>query len=102
MRALKLLVLAALVLPLAAAALLVSIMPTQPAGDVMAERTSTADSVKLDRLMIKHQCSHRGLDRTPVHAIIRTRTGDVRLVSFERGWQVHEKRPGDLVAVCRA
>jgi hypothetical protein len=36
-----------------------------------------------------------------VSALIRTSGGNVRVVSFEKGWDVYNgKRPGSLIAVC--
>ena len=64
-----------------------------------------ADVDRTDELMSLYGCSTRGLGKViPAHAIVRrTATGEVRLVSFDRGWAAYEGRlPGlELVAVCR-
>lgn len=52
----------------------------------------------------RHHSSTRGFgDETiPSSALIRTGAGDLLLVSFDRGWQVHqdEESAAELVAVC--
>ncbi len=57
----------------------------------------------LDALMEQNRCSMTGFDRDviPSTAIVRTPTGDVELVSFDRGWAVFSGEvAGELVAVC--
>jgi len=57
----------------------------------------------VDRAVADHRCWSRGLDdgSEATSALIRTVRGDVRVVSFEKGWDVYNgKRPGDLIAVC--
>lgn len=57
----------------------------------------------VERVVADHHCSHAGLDRTAIaaSALIRTREGRLREVSFEVGWDVYNgRRPGTLVAVC--
>lgn len=70
--------------------------PQDPASGVSTDRAREA----IDR----HHCSTRGFgDETiPSSALIRTGTGDLLLVSFDRGWQVHqdEESAAELVAVC--
>ncbi|WP_261818981.1 hypothetical protein [Nocardioides sp. OK12] len=69
--------------------------PASPAGpDPVAQ---VAD------LMADHRCSTTGfLDGSlPSAALLRTPRGQLRVVSFARGWAAHEGvRPGTLVAVC--
>jgi len=37
----------------------------------------------------------------PASALVRTEAGEVKVVSFRRGWAVHQgRRPGTLIAVC--
>jgi hypothetical protein len=57
----------------------------------------------VERAVTDHRCSFGRLDRgaQATSALIRTVRGDVRVVSFEKGWDVYNgKRPGDLIAVC--
>jgi hypothetical protein len=56
----------------------------------------------VQRLIERHDCSTTGFDRaTPVSALVRAGDGRLRLVAFERGWELFT-RHGDttLVAVC--
>lgn len=55
-------------------------------------------------MMAEHRCSTAGLadGEVPASTLIRTPDGEVRQVSFARGWQVHLRGgPAVLVAVCR-
>lgn len=55
-------------------------------------------------LIAEKRCSATGFrnDETPASALIRTFAGELRHVTFERGWAAYEGRaPGMLVAVCR-
>ena len=57
----------------------------------------------VQRAVVDHHCSYAGFGKKaiPGSALIRTARGDVRLVSFEVGWDVYNgKRPGTLLAVC--
>ena len=57
----------------------------------------------VERAVSDHRCSFQGFDEnTPVpSALIRTSGGNVRVVSFEKGWDVYNgRRPGSLIAVC--
>lgn len=58
----------------------------------------------LDRLMADHRCSTSGFadGSIPAASILRTSEGELRVVSFARGWAAYEgDLPGELVAVCR-
>jgi len=57
----------------------------------------------VERAVTDRRCSFGGFDdRSPAaSAVIRTEQGHLRVVSFEKGWDVYNgDRPGDLVAVC--
>jgi hypothetical protein len=57
------------------------------------------------QLMKRFDCSPDGFGdgSQPRSAIIRSEDGDLRVVSFDRGWQVYTgARPHALVAVCHA
>lgn len=57
----------------------------------------------VERAMSDHRCSLQGLtSQAPAgSALIRTSGGNLRVVSFETGWDVYNgQRPGRLVAVC--
>jgi len=57
----------------------------------------------LHDIMRHNRCSFTGFDRDviPSTAIIRTPSGDTKLVSFDRGWKVFTgDLEGQLVAVC--
>lgn len=72
-----------------------------PAGPLTTPSLSPAQM----QLMKRFDCSSDGFgDGTqPRSAIIRGEDGDLRVVSFDRGWQVYTgARPHALVAVCHA
>ena len=76
----------------------------QPHGHVETRVAADRPDPVLARLMSAQDCSTRGLGpgTIPGSALVRTGAGEVRVVSFERGWAVNEgNRPGTLVAVCR-
>lgn len=53
--------------------------------------------------MTRHNCSATGFgaEAVPSSALVRTPQGKLRMVSFDRGWQVFTgEAPGELVAVC--
>ena len=57
------------------------------------------------QLMKRFDCSSRGFGdgSTPRSAIVRGERGGLRVVSFDRGWQIYTgERPHALVAVCHA
>jgi len=57
----------------------------------------------VQRAAADHRCSFSGLrtDARAASALIRAPDGTVRVVSFERGWEVYNgRRPGRLLAVC--
>ena len=57
----------------------------------------------VERAVSDHRCSFQGFGSQALagSALIRTSGGNLRVVSFERGWDVYNgKRPGRLVAVC--
>ncbi|GAA4702672.1 hypothetical protein [Nocardioides conyzicola] len=63
----------------------------------------TADpSARVQRMIDRHDCSTTGFDHAdPASALIRSADGRVRLVSFDRGWQVFTRHgAAQLVAVC--
>ncbi|MBC9734266.1 hypothetical protein [Nocardioides marmotae] len=62
-------------------------------------------SQAVHRAMSEHNCSSTGFDpgTQPDSALVRTTRGELRIVSFDRGWDVFTgRRPGLLVAVCLA
>ena len=64
---------------------------------------ATPVDAQLARLMTDHRCSTTGFadGSIPAASLIRTPTGELRVVSFARGWAAHEGvSPGELVAVC--
>ncbi|HYF73600.1 MAG TPA: hypothetical protein VD864_12310 [Nocardioides sp.] len=65
-------------------------------------RATSADPVQ--QAIDRHRCSTRGFgsERVPASALIKTAGGDLLLVSFDRGWKVHQDRQSaaELVAVC--
>lgn len=70
-------------------------------------RTVTNDSYTqvVQRVMTKHRCSTSGFatETEPSSALITNSQGKLRMVSFEKGWDVFTgHRPGTLVAVCLA
>jgi hypothetical protein len=72
---------------------------TRPAPPPVVEQVDA-----VSRLMAEKRCSTQGLPdgAVPASALIRDRAGNVRQVTFDRGWAVHRgDRPGTLVAVCR-
>ncbi|MDI6910491.1 hypothetical protein [Nocardioides sp.] len=76
-------------------------------GDLGADPQEPSSGARTDRAreaIDRHHCSPSGFgDGTiPASALIRTGTGDLLLVSFDRGWQVHqdEESAAELVAVC--
>jgi hypothetical protein len=55
--------------------------------------------------MQRFDCSPDGFGdgSTPQSAIVRSERGGLRVVSFERGWEIYTgERPHALVAVCHA
>ncbi|MDN4171998.1 hypothetical protein QWY28_03490 [Nocardioides sp. SOB77] len=57
----------------------------------------------VQRVMAEHNCSSTGFapGTQPDSALVRTTGGRLRIVSFDRGWDVFTgRRPGLLVAVC--
>jgi hypothetical protein len=57
----------------------------------------------VERAVADHRCSFQGFGAQvqAASALIRTSGGNLRVVSFEKGWDVYNgKRPGSLVAVC--
>lgn len=64
---------------------------------------STAGALVVERAMTSQRCSQHGFDEStvPASALIRTASGQVKVVSFARGWDVYQgRRPGQLIAVC--
>lgn len=75
------------------------------AGSPPVERPATSYVDPVVALMAEKRCSATGFrdDTLPASALVRTPAGDVRQVSFDHGWAVHQGHlPGILVAVCRA
>ncbi len=59
----------------------------------------------LHELLARYGCSSTGLGAgvIPAAGVVRGRAGDVRVISFDRAWEIHTRGgPGDLVAVCRS
>ena len=74
-----------------------------PSGSTGTESVDEAYQRVVDRAVPDHRCSFQGFDDAAqaASALIRTERGDVRVVSFEKGWDVYNgKRPGHLIAVC--
>jgi hypothetical protein len=90
---------------LVAAAVLIGLANLTTKADVPAVPSATPppSSAQL-HLMKRYDCSQEGFGdgSEPRSAIIRD-DGDLRVVSFDRGWQVYTgSRPHALVAVCHA
>ena len=65
--------------------------------------TMDASAQVVQRVMSEHNCSSTGFapGTQPDSALVRTTRGKLRVVSFDRGWDVFTGRaPGLLVAVC--
>ncbi len=65
--------------------------------------TMDASAQVVQRVMSEHNCSSTGFapGTQPDSALVRTTRGELRVVSFDRGWDVFTGRsPGLLVAVC--
>ncbi|GAA4121896.1 hypothetical protein GCM10022215_27210 [Nocardioides fonticola] len=93
-----------------ASAVVVAMLGTQITGTATAtnetDQTTSVDplSARIDALMVRERCSYTGFgaDVIPASALLRTDRGDVRIVSFARGWAAYEgKASGTLIAVCR-
>jgi hypothetical protein len=72
-------------------------------GGTRTESVDEAYQRVVERAVTDHRCSYQGFgsDTPAASALIRTAGGNVRLVSFEKGWDVYNgKRPGHLIAVC--
>ena len=85
------------------AVLVVGGLRTAASGGTWTAAVDDAYQRVVDRAVTDHRCSYRGFDEDShaPSALIRTARGDVRLVSFEKGWDVYTGgRPGDLIAVC--
>lgn len=57
----------------------------------------------VQHLMTRYRCSTTGFGAgtIPASALIQTERGQVRMVSFDRGWAIHTNNgPGTLMAVC--
>lgn len=57
----------------------------------------------LEQLMADHRCTTTGFPdgSVPASTLLRNREGQLRVVSFDRGWAAHQgTAPGELVAVC--
>ena len=75
----------------------VSAEPADPAPP--APQVDTA----LEQLMADHRCTTTGFPdgSVPASTLLRNREGQLRVVSFDRGWAAHQgTAPGELVAVC--
>lgn len=88
-------------------ALTVGIAVTAAADEQVPLPIVTTDSYTQDvqRVMAKNRCSTSGFgpDTVPTSALVTDRLGKLRMVSFDRGWDVFTgHRPGTLVAVCLA
>ncbi len=74
-----------------------------PSGSTGTESVDEAYQRVVERAVLDHRCAYEGFsnDEQAASALIRTGRGDVRVVSFEKGWDVYSgKRPGHLIAVC--
>lgn len=72
-------------------------------GTVSRSQVQTPADAHLAALMDRYRCSSEGFGHSeiPASAIIRRPGGEVRVVSFDRGWQVFQEHgPTSLVAVC--
>ena len=90
---------------LVAAAVLVGLASLAPSAEVpTGPFTVQSPSPAQRELMKRFDCSSDGFEdgSQPRSAIIRD-DGDLRVVSFDRGWQVYTgARPRALVAICHA
>ena len=89
---------------LVAAAVLISLANLTTTADVPAVPAVTPSPTPAQlHLMRRYDCSMAGFGdgSEPRSALIRD-DGDLRVVSFDRGWQVYTGRPHALVAVCHA
>jgi hypothetical protein len=90
---------------LVAAALLIGLANLATTAEVPDAPSATpAPSPAQLHLMRRYDCSQNGFGdgSQPRSALIRD-DGDLRVVSFDRGWQVYTgSRPHALVAVCHA
>jgi hypothetical protein len=73
-----------------------------PGGD---ETPAVDDAYQrvVERAVSDQRCSFEGVGRPApaTSALIKTSSGNLRVVSFAKGWDVYTgKRPGRLVAVC--
>lgn len=75
----------------------------RPSAVVHDDSAPAASDDVLVQAMAQHGCSVTGLHgEIPGSTLIRTADGEVRQVSFDRGWAVWtHHRPGTLLAVCR-
>ena len=67
--------------------------------------TAEADAyeVVVQQAVADHHCSYSGFGTgtIPSSALIRNARGELRVVSFDVGWDVYnKKKPGTLIAVC--
>jgi hypothetical protein len=89
-----------------AAAVLISLANVAPATRLPAGPFETRPvSPSQAQLMQRFDCSPDGFGdgSTPRSAIVRSERGGLRVVSFERGWEIYTgERPHALVAVCHA
>ena len=79
--------------------------PTErPAVTPPTPKPVPSEAAIVDAYMKAYKCSQTGLGEgvIPAHAVIRTVSGDIVVVSLDRGWEVLKgERPGDLIAGCK-
>jgi len=78
-------------------------LPTASPDETGTASVDDAYQRVVERAVTDQRCSSREPNSAArdAAALIRTARGDVRVVSFEKAWDVYNgKRPGDLIAVC--
>lgn len=95
-------------LDLVKGAVLGAVITIGATAHVSAEPASPADpapqvDTALEQLMTDHRCTTTGFPdgSVPASTLLRNREGQLRVVSFDRGWAAYQgDAPGELVAVC--
>ncbi len=79
-------------------------VPDHGTTPTMSADAPLAPEVEVEDAMARFQCFSNGLigDVIPSSALIRTSTGKIKHVTFDRGWAVHtqSENPANLIAVC--
>ena len=79
-------------------------VPDHESTPPMSVDAPLAYEVEVEDAMTRYQCFAHGLtaEEIPSSALIRTNSGKINHVTFDRGWAVHtrSKNPATLIAVC--